>query len=144
MYKKYIAVIILTATAILILASTKVMEGNKTYAAADKLDFVMTVNNIAHDNVTVTLTINGMSQNMTLTGAPDYVIAPTSAKVKFSFPRNGTGDGTTPLKLGDEYIPCLALHSSESTCLSGKIDSLTIAQAKTLDVKAIPAPPPVA
>lgn len=133
------AVIILAITAILILAS-KILEENKTYAAADKLDFVMTVNNIAHDNVTVTLTVDGMSQNITLGGNPDYVGAPTSQKVKFTFPRNGTGVGTTSLKVGDEYIPCLALKTSESTCLSAKIDSLTISQAKTLDVKNIPIP----
>jgi hypothetical protein len=140
MYIKYMAVIVLAITAILILASTKILEENKTYAAADKLDFVMTVNNIAHDNVTVTLTVDGMSQNITLGGNPDYVVAPTSQKVKFTIPRNGTGVGTTSLKVGDEYIPCLALKTSESTCLSAKIDSLTISQAKTLDVKNIPIP----
>ena len=107
---------------------------------ASKIDFVMTVKNIAHDNVTVSLTVDGISQNITLNGNPDFVVAPTSQIVKFSFPRenNQTNQAPIVLKMGDEYIVCESFKDSEASCLSGKIDSLTIPQAKNLDVKYIP------
>jgi len=106
---------------------------------AEKLDFVVTVRNIEHKDVFVQLRITGgTSQNFTIQGLPSYVDAPNVQIVKFTIPRQSTTPGIPPLKIGDEYIPCVSYKDSETACLSAKIDSLTIPQSKTLDVKAIP------
>lgn len=107
---------------------------------AETLDFVVTVKNIEHKDVFVQLRITaGESQNFTIHGLPKYVDAPNQQLVKFTFPRQSTTPGILPLKIGDEYFPCVSYPGSEAACLRATIDSLTIAQAKTVDVKAIPA-----
>jgi len=141
MYKKFTAVI-----SILTLASTMIasimLQTHFTYAQgkAENLDFLITVRNISHDDVFVELKITGGStQNFTIPGNPSYIDAPTSQIVKFTFPRENTDPAIPVLKIGDEYFPCISLKGTESACLRGTIDSLTIAQAKNVDVKAIPA-----
>ena len=65
---------------------------------ASKIDFVMTVKNIAHDNVTVSLTVDGLFLKIpTLNGNPDFVVAPTSQIVKFSFLRENNQTNQAPI-----------------------------------------------
>jgi len=126
----------------MVILGTYVFSGlTNVYAeTTPKIDFIITVRNIEHEDILVGVTIDGLSQNFTIEGNPKYVSAPTAQIVKFSFPRENNEQNQTPitLKLADEYIPCISFENSEASCLSGKIDSLTVPQAKNLDVKYIP------
>ena len=140
MYKKYTAVISTFVIASALITPT-ILQMNlaNAQAKATNLDWVLTVKNIAHDNVFVELRITGgTSQNFTIEGNPSFIDAPTAQIVKFTIPRENTNPAIPVLKIGDEYFACLSLKGSEASCLRGTIDSLTIAQAKNLDVKAIP------
>src|SRR5215813_2980875 len=100
MYKKYTAVISLFVIASAMITPT-ILEKNFTYAQgkAENLDFVITVRNIAHDDVFVELRITGGStQNFTIPGNPSYIDAPTAQIVKFTFPRESTVPGIPVLK----------------------------------------------
>jgi len=139
MYKKYTAVISLSFIVSAAIAAT-ILQLNYAYAQkAETLDFLETVRNIAHDDVFVQFRITGgTTQNFTIDGNPNNIDAPTIQIVKFTLPRQSTTPGIPPLKIGDEYFACLSLKGTEASCLRSTIDSLTIAQAKALDVKVIP------
>ncbi|MGA9744049.1 MAG: hypothetical protein WBQ16_05490 [Nitrososphaeraceae archaeon] len=139
MYKKYTAVISLSFIVSAAIAAT-ILQLNYAYAQkAETLDFLETVRNIAHDDVFVQLRITGgTTQNFTIDGNPSNIDAPTIQIVKFTLPRQSTTPGILPLKIGDGYFACLSLKGTEASCLRSTIDSLTIAQAKALDVKVIP------
>jgi len=139
MYKKYAAVISLVVIA-LAMITVVIPQMKLAYSQkAETLDFVVTVKNIEHKDVLVQLRITGgESQNFTIQGLPKYIDAPNQQLVKFTFARQSNTTGILPLKIGDEYFPCVSYQGSEAACLRATIDSLTIAQAKTVDVKAIP------
>lgn len=142
MYKKYTAVISLFVIASALITPTILQTNlaNAQGAKAANLDWLLTVRNIAHDDIFVELRITGgVSQNFTIDGNPNFIDAPTAQIVKFTIPRENIGLTNPTLKIGDEYFACLSLKGTEAACLRGTIDSLTIAQAKNLDVKAIPA-----
>jgi hypothetical protein len=141
MYKKYTAVITL-AMIVTTMIATNILQMNFAHAqgTAENLDFVVTVRNIEHKDVFVELRITGgATQNITIDGLPSYIDAPNVQIVKFTFPRESDTPGIPPLKIGDEYFPCVSYEDSEASCLRSTIDSLTVGQAKSLDVKAIPA-----
>jgi hypothetical protein len=117
-----------------------VTRGHQTVYANDipKIDFLITVRNIEHKDVLVSVAVIGLTKNFTIAGNANYVAAPTTQIVKFSFPREIDSANLITLHAGDEYIPCISFKNSEASCLSAKIDSLTVPQAKPLDVKNIP------
>lgn len=139
LYKKHAAVISLVVFTLGMITVAMPQMKFANSQKAETLDFVVTVKNIEHKNVLVQLRITGgESQNFTIQGLPKYIDAPNQQLVKFTFPRQSTTPGILPLKIGDEYFPCVSYQGSEAACLRATIDSLTIAQAKTVDVKAIP------
>jgi hypothetical protein len=139
MFKKHTAVISLCFIVSAIVAATILQLNYANAQKAETLDFLETVRNIAHDDVFVQLRITGgITQNFTIDGNPSFTDAPTIQIVKFTVPRQSTTPGIPPLKIGDEYFACLSLKGTETSCLRSTVDSLTIAQAKALDVKVIP------
>jgi len=102
----------------------------------DQEEFDITVSNILHQNVEVGLTIDGITQTHVIQGNPPTVITPTSQVIVFKFDRNGKTP--LPIKLGDEYDPCIRTMFTKATCLRSGVDSLTQPQKKSLDVKYIP------
>ncbi len=102
----------------------------------DKEEFDITVSNILHQDVEVGLTIDGVVQTHVIKGNPPTVITPTSQVVVFKFDRNGKTP--LPIKLGDEYDPCIRTLFTKASCLRSTVDSLTQPQKKSLDVKYIP------
>ena len=102
----------------------------------DKEEFDITVSNIVHQDVEVGLVIDGVTQTSVIKGNPPTVITPTSQVVVFKFDRNGKTP--LPIKLGDEYTPCIRTLFTKASCLRAGVDSLTQPQKKSLDVRYIP------
>jgi len=102
----------------------------------DKEEFDITVSNIMHQDVEVGLAIDGVTQTHVIKGNPPTVITPTSQVVVFKIDRNGKTP--LPIKLGDEYDPCIRTLFTKASCLRAGVDSLTQPQKKSLDVKYIP------
>jgi hypothetical protein len=135
----YVAMITLTLIAVTIIGMIATMGQQTVYADnIPKIDFLITVRNIEHKDVLVSVTVIGLTKNFTIDGNPNYVAAPTTQIVNFSFPREIDSANLITLRTGDEYTPCISFKNSEASCLSAKIDSLTVPQAKPLDVKYIP------
>ena len=108
----------------------------------DEEEFDITVANIKHDDIKVSITIDGLKNSTIIPGNPPDVILPTSKVVVFKFDRhdNAGTPGVLPIKLGDEYTPCIAIASNEdkASCLRASIDSITQPQKKALDANYIP------
>ena len=108
----------------------------------DKEEFDITVSNIKHDDIKVSITIDGLKNSTVIHGNPPDIILPTTKVVVFKFDRhkNAGTPGVLPIKLGDEYTPCIALASNEkkASCLRSSIDSITQPQKKALDANYIP------
>jgi len=104
----------------------------------DKEEFDITVQNIQHKSIDVAVTINGKVHTHHIKGNPGIIDAPTVQIIVFKFARNLGGPTPFPIKLGDEYTPCIRHHDSQSSCLRSTVDSLTQPQKKTLDANYIP------
>src|SRR5215831_13078235 len=104
----------------------------------DKQEFDITVQNIQHKSIDVAVTINGKVHTHHIKGNPGIIDAPTVQIIVFKFARNLGGPTPFPIKLGDEYTPCIRHHDSQSSCLRSTVDSLTQPQKKTLDANYIP------
>jgi len=102
----------------------------------DKEEFDITVSNIMHQDVEVGLAIDGVVQTHVIKGNPPTVITPTSQVIVFNIDRNGKTP--LPIKLGDEYTPCIKTMFTKASCLRAGVDSLTQPQKKSLDTKYIP------
>lgn len=135
---------------VIALASSTTINGyNSAYAAVSPAsnpltaeeEFDITVTNIKHNNVIVGLTVDGLTKTQTIPGNIPVIAFPTSKVVIFQFDRhsNATAPTALPIKVGDEYDPCIKFDNNTNTsCLKGSIDSVTQAQKKTLDSKYIP------
>ena len=117
------------------LATSAWSEGSSN-PLLDKEEFDITVSNIMHQDIEVGLAIDGVTQTHVIKGNPATVITPTSQVVVFKFDRNGKTP--LPIKLGDEYDPCIRTLFTKASCLRAGVDSLTQPQKKSLDVKYIP------
>ena len=104
----------------------------------DKEEFDITVQNIQHKSIDVAVTINGKVHTHHIKGNPGIIDAPTQQIIILKFARNLSGPTPFPIKLGDEYTPCIRHHDSQSSCLRSSVDSLTQPQKKTLDANYIP------
>ena len=104
----------------------------------DKEEFDITVQNIQHKSLDVAVTINGKTKTHHIHGNPGIIDAPTQQIIILKVPRNLNGPTPMPIKLGDEYTPCIRQHDSQSSCLRSSVDSLTQPQKKTLDANYIP------
>ena len=104
----------------------------------DKEEFDITVQNIQHKSIDVAVTINGKVHTHHIKGNPSIIDAPTQQIIILKFARNLSGPTPFPIKLGDEYTPCIRHHDSQSSCLRSSVDSLTQPQKKTLDANYIP------
>ena len=107
-----------------------------------KEEFQISVRNIGHKDLVASLAIDGLEKKQNIDGNPSYIDAPTIQVVRFRFDRHedaGT-PGVLPIKLGDEYTPCIAIASNEdkASCLRASIDSITQPQKKALDANYIP------
>jgi len=123
-------------------AQVQTLQTQTSNPLLDKEEFDITVANIKHDDIKVSITIDGLKNSTIIPGNPPNVILPTSKVVVFKFDRheNAGTPGVLPIKLGDEYTPCIALASNEkqASCLRASIDSITQPQKKALDANYIP------
>ena len=108
----------------------------------EKEEFDITVTNIKHDDIKISLTIDGLKNSTVIPGNPPNVITPTSKVVIFKFNRHegASTPAVLPIKLGDEYTACIAFAANEKngSCLRAGVDSITQPQKKSLDVNYIP------
>jgi len=104
----------------------------------DKQEFDITVQNIQHKSIDVAVTINGKVKTHHIKGNPSIIDAPTQQIIVLKFSRNLSGPTPFPIKLGDEYDPCIRHKDTQSSCLKASVDSLTQPQKKTLDANYIP------
>ena len=118
------------------MATTAWSDGTTSNPLLDKEEFDITVSNIMHQDVEVGLTIDGVTQTHVIKGNDPTVITPTSQVIVFKVDRNGKNP--LPIKLGDEYDPCIRTMFTKASCLRSGVDSLTQPQKKSLDVKYIP------
>lgn len=122
-----------------------------------KEEFDVTVSNIMHTNILLGITVDGLIKTQLIPGNPPFGLVPTSKTVVFQFDRhtNATAPTALPIKLGDEYDPCISFYNStnnrfenhtkavfqnntNASCLRASINSLTQPQKTTLDSKYIP------
>jgi hypothetical protein len=121
---------------------TVVAKGVLGEGSPNKEEFQITVRNIKHKDLLVSVTIDGLTKKNVIKGNPSYIDAPTQQVVRFRFDRHedaGT-PGVLPIKLGDEYTTCVA-HKNDrgtGTCLRSSIDSTTTPQTKNLFADFIP------
>src|SRR5262245_29846395 len=73
----------------------------------DKQEFDITVQNIQHKSIDVAVTINGKVKTHHIKGNPSIIDAPTQQIIVLKFSRNLSGPTPFPIKLGDEYDPCI-------------------------------------
>jgi len=118
--------------------AAKVCGTSLCNASLDKEEFDITVQNIQHKSIDVAVTINGKTKTHHIHGNPGIIDAPTQQIIVLKVPRNLNGETPFPIKLGDEYTPCIRHHDSQSSCLRSSVDSLTQPQKKTLDANYIP------
>ncbi len=118
--------------------ATKVCGSSLCNPNLDKEEFDITVQNIQHKSIDVAVTIDGKTVTHHIKGNPGIIDAPTQQIIVLKVPRNLNGPTPFPIKLGDEYTPCIRHHDSQSSCLRSTVDSLTQPQKKSLDVKYIP------
>jgi len=151
MYRKRTAMIGLVIAFVLVIVGaitsgiqiqTARANGELGEGSPDKEEFQISVRNIKHDDLLVSVTIDGLTKKEKIDGNPSYIDAPTVQVVRFRFDRHedaGT-PGVLPIKLGDEYTTCAAKHSdkSKATCLRSTIDSITTPQTKNLYADFIP------
>lgn len=108
----------------------------------DKEEFDITVTNIKHDDILVSIAIDGLKNSSLIPGNPPTTPNPTNVPVVFKFDRheNAKTPSVLPIKLGDEYTACIAFadNKREGTCLRAGVDSITQPQKKTLDANYIP------
>jgi len=149
MYRKTAMIGLALAFAVLVVGATVSTGLKVVYAkgilgegSPDKEEFQITVRNIKHSDLLVSVTIDGQTKKEKLDGNPKYIDAPTQQIVRFRFDReeNSGTPGVLPIKLGDEYTACVAKQKDESkaTCLRSSIDSITTPQTKNLYVDFIP------
>jgi len=150
MYKKHTAMIALALAFAMLVVGATVSTGLKVVYAKgvtgegspDKEEFQISVRNIKHSDLLVSLTIDGKTKTEKIDGNPKYIDAPTTQVVRFRFDReeNSGTPGVLPIKLGDEYTACVAKQSdkSKATCLRSSIDSVTTPQTKNLFADFIP------
>ncbi len=105
-----------------------------------KEEFDVTVTNVRHRDIIVGVTIDGLTQSQIIPGNIPVIAFPTSKTVIFQFDRHSNVSPPTalPIKLGDEWDPCIKVNGTTSSCLRASIDSLSQAQKKTLDTRYIP------
>lgn len=140
------AVITIAIIAAMILTTTTTTAGlQKTYASSNPLtakeEFDVTVTNIGHRNIIVGVTIDGLTKTQLIPGNPPFVIPASTKVVLFQFDRHNGATPPTPLpiKLGDEWDPCIKFsNDTHTSCLRASIDSLSQPQKKTLDTRYIP------
>lgn len=142
-HKEIKAVITVSAITIALMMTATIYGLGTAYATnplIQKQEFDITVKNIKHSDIIVTVTVDGLNQKFTINGNPHRIGAPTQQIIKFTFSRNNGATPPTPLpiKLGDEYDYCLSHTNSQSTCQRASIDTLTQPEAKTLDANYIP------
>ena len=103
----------------------------------DKEEFDITVTNIKHDDILVSIAIDGLKNSSLIPGNPA-----ASKVIVFKFDRHEHANtpSVLPIKLGDEYTACIAFadNKREGTCLRAGVDSITQPQKKTLDANYIP------
>ena len=108
----------------------------------DEEEFDITVTNIKNSDIKVSITIDGLKNSTIIPGNPPNITLPTTKVVVFKFDRheNAGTTGVLPIKLGDEYTPCIAFSNNEdkASCLRASIDSITQPQKKALDANYIP------
>lgn len=140
--------------ALIILATTSIATNgvNTVHAATSaatstihnpltaKEEFDVTVTNVRHSDIIVGVTIDGLTQSQIIPGNIPVIAFPTSKTAIFQFDRNSNSSPPTalPIKLGDEWDPCIKVNGTTSSCLRASIDSLTQPQKKTLDSRYIP------
>ena len=101
-------------------------------------EFDITVQNIRHKSIDVAVTVNGKVQTHHIKGNPGIIDQPTQQIIVLKASRNQNGPTPFPIKLGDEYDPCIKHKDTQSSCLKASVDSLTQPQKKTLDANYIP------
>jgi hypothetical protein len=151
MMQKQTAVISLLLVTIAILGATTSngiqiqtarANGELGEGSPDRQEFQISVRNIKHDDLLVSVTIDGKTKKEKIDGNPSYIDAPTVQVVRFRFDReeNAGTPGVLPIKLGDEYTTCAAKEDdrSKGTCLRSTIDSITTPQTKNLYADFIP------
>src|SRR5215831_8470907 len=142
--KAVITVALIAATMVLVTTMTTVAGLQRTYAAnplTAKQEFDVTVTNIMHQDIIAAVTVDGLTKTQLVPGNPPFVLLPSSKVVIFQFDRHNGATPPTPLpiKLGDEYDPCIKFtNNSQASCVRASIDSLSQPQKKTLDSKYIP------
>ena len=113
-----------------------------TNPLTNKQEFDVIVNGISHKSLLVSVSIDGMTQKYTIHGNPRYISAPTVQTIVFKFARNlGANPPTAlPIKIGDIWTACVSLtkDSSQSSCSSLPVTSLTQPQKQLLDARYIP------
>lgn len=151
MYRKRTAMIGLVIAFVLVIQGatnsgiqiqTARANGELGEGSPDKEEFQISVRNIKHDDLLVSVTIDGKTKKEKIDGNPSYIDAPTVQVVRFRFDReeNAGTPGVLPIKLGDEYTTCAAKEDdrSKGTCLRSTIDSITTPQTKNLYADFIP------
>jgi hypothetical protein len=108
----------------------------------NKEEFDVVVNGISHKSILVSVSIDGMTQKFTIHGNPRYISAPTVQTIVFKFARNldATPPTALPIKIGDIWTACVSLvkDTSQSSCSSLPVTSLTQPQKQALDARYIP------
>jgi hypothetical protein len=108
----------------------------------DKEEFDITVTNIKHNDILVSIAIDGLKNSSLIPGNPANVATPTSKVIVFKFDRheNAKTPSVLPIKLGDEYTACIAFaaNKGDGSCLRAGVDSITQPQKKSLDANYIP------
>ena len=108
----------------------------------NKEEFDVVVNGISHKSILVSVSIDGMNQKFTIHGNPHYISAPTVQTIVFKFARNlgATPPTALPIKIGDIWTACVGLtkDSTQSSCSSLPVTSLTQPQKQLLDARYIP------
>ena len=108
----------------------------------DKEEFDITVTNIKHDDILVSIAIDGLKNSSLIPGNPAGMTTPTSKVIVVKFDRheNAKTPSVLPIKLGDEYTACIAFaaNKGDGSCLRAGVDSITQPQKKSLDANYIP------
>ncbi len=94
-------------------------QDNSQGSNSNNEEFDITVSNIMHKDILVSVTVGDTTKTHKINGNPSIIDAPTSQIIQFKIDR----DKVNPtIKLADEYDPCIKFSNTESSCLQAKID----------------------
>lgn len=140
-----IALSVLSSSVLLFSAVPSFSGLNLVYAntsnpLTDKQEFDVVVTGISHKSILVSVSIDGQTQKYTIHGNPSYISAPTVQEIVFKFARHlgATPPTALPIKLGDIWLACIKLQSTQSSCAGLPVFSLTQPQKNSLDARYIP------